>query len=87
VIAGVGMARVKQKGKGRIGFERTERTKPQKTPQSEAEETTRGWKGGLEGLWGGALQGCARPGRRVSNEGDKVAVGRLHQRTSQGTRR
>jgi hypothetical protein len=77
-----GMLRVKQKGKERIGLgENGTNETAKRRPQSEAEETTRGWTGGLEGLWGGALQGCerdAQEGRRARNSGGSQR-GRLHQ--------
>lgn len=54
-------------------------------PQSEAEESTRGWKrgGGIwKGLWGGALQGYET---KDAERAKKVAMGRLHQANPEGT--
>jgi hypothetical protein len=80
------MLRVKQKGKERIGLgENGTNETAKRRPQSEAEETTRGWMGGLEGLWGGALQGCERDPRKDAERAIREGSNG-EDYTSQGTR-
>lgn len=83
-VTGVGMLKVKQKGKERgAGVkckERNERNRKRRPPERSGRDS-KGLDGGLEGLWGGALQGCETTWaktQRVSNEGrnGKIAPAR-----------
>jgi hypothetical protein len=79
-IAGEGDVEVKQKGKERIGLgENGTNETAKRRPQSEAEETTRGWTGGIGRALGRSAARVRerRPGRTQSAQFRRVATGKI----------